>query len=82
MVVTFMMRRINMFLQNVIKEARIKYRRHLLFLIMADVSKALILNVRIIHVLERPYFLWCIVQYKKQLVAYCVRVLGSVKVVK
>lgn len=75
MVVTFMMR-INMFLQNVLKEARIKYRKHLLFLIMANVSKALILNVRIIHVLERPYFLWCIVQYKKQLVAYCVRVLA------
>lgn len=39
-----MMRRANMFLQNTIKEAKIKYRKHLLFLIMANVLKALILN--------------------------------------
>lgn len=44
MVVTFMMRRANMFLQNTIKEAKIKYRKHLLFLIIANVLKALILN--------------------------------------
>ena len=41
--VTFMMRRINIFFQNAIKEGRIKYRE-------AFAAEALILNVRIIPV--------------------------------
>lgn len=52
-----MIRRINMFLSNAIKEARINIEKHLLFLIMANVSKALILTKRIIHVPKRLYFL-------------------------
>lgn len=47
--------KINMFLQIVIK-LRLYIEKHLLLLIMAN-SKAVILNIRIIHVPKRLYFL-------------------------
>ena len=83
MVVTFMMRRINIFLQNAIKEARIKYRKAFAASNYGKCFKGTYNKCKDNSSTQKTILpLEYIYQYKKQLMAHKVRVLGNVKAVK